>query len=224
MSTTRNLHLVFSTPPASISEDMYNAWYNFHVYEILRTRGYEAARRYVLTLHNGTREPASKRFVTVYQIGGDLPQVEKELAAERVNMDLPRWFDGIQFASWLCELRPGYGVPELADRLYFVFSSEPTGVSWQRYDEWYQQHLAENTAVPGFDDGWRFRTWGTKLPDRPNPMTHLGLYRLADSMQALRPGLQAGRASGSIHFPEWFSQIDFTSVEGCAIGDRVAAS
>lgn len=155
MGAGRNLHLVFSTPPPEIGDDMYNAWYDYHVYEILRTPGYEAVRRYELTPRAGTREPATKRFVSVYVIGDDLPRMAQNLAAERANMDLPRWFGGIRFASWVAGLSPGYGPPELADQLSFVFSAEPAGDSAD----------------------WQFGVTASTAPDGSAPMTHLALSR-----------------------------------------------
>jgi hypothetical protein len=221
---TKNLHLVFSSPPSGVSDAVYNAWYDAHLGEILATPGFEAARRYVLTPQVGTREPATKRFLSLYEIGDDVAAVMKNLGGERPNMDLPEWFDGIAFASWNCVLRPGYDSPVAADRLYLVFSSEPDGVTDHEYDDWYQQHLAENLAVAGFERGWRFRTTGENVPDPTvEPVTHLGLYELADSMAALRSGLTAARDSGSVYFPDWFDRIDFASLEASALGERITA-
>lgn len=158
MGAGRNLHLVFSTPPPEIGDGMYNAWYDYHVYEILRTPGYGAGRRYALTLRGGTREPATKRFVSVYEIGDDLPQAARDLAAERANMDLPRWFGGIRFASWVAELQPGHDAPVLADRLSFAFSTDPLG-----------------DGRGGAD--WQFALRASRAPDAEAPMNHLALSR-----------------------------------------------
>jgi hypothetical protein len=205
MSVPRNLHLVFSAPPPEIGDEMYNAWYDYHVYEILRTPGYEAVRRYELTRHTGTREPASKRFVSVYAIGDDLPQMATNLAAERSNMDLPRWFGGIRFASWVAELRPGCEPPVLADRLYFVFGSAPQGVSPAQYP------LGEEPA----ERSWRFRL-SASTPDGSPAMTDLALYQLADRVD--KP------ASGAVTVPDWLRRVDGTAVEGRAIGDRIESA
>lgn len=155
MGAGRNLHLVFSTPPPEIRDEMYNAWYDFHVYEILRTPGYDAVRRYEITPRAGTREPATKRFVSVYAIGDDLDRAAEDLAAERDNMDLPRWFGGIRFASWVAELSPGYDAAVLGDRLSFVFSGEPAEVAAD----------------------WRFGVTASTRPDGAPPMKHLALAR-----------------------------------------------
>jgi hypothetical protein len=220
MSLLPNLHLVFSTPPPAIGDEMYNAWYDYHVHEILRAPGYEAVRRYQVVRHSGTREPAGQRFLSAYAIGDDLPRMAANLAAERPHMDLPRWFGSIRFASWVAELLPGYAPPVLTDRLQFVFCSEPSDVSQERYENWYRRYLREQAGADGLEHGWQFRVRAPKPPDGPVAMTRLAVFPLAGRAD----GPDRAPARGPADVPGWFGRIDVSSVEARAIGDRIESA
>ena len=50
---SKDLHLVFSKPPETISDTEYNRWYDFHLGEILVVPGFVSARRYRLATIKG---------------------------------------------------------------------------------------------------------------------------------------------------------------------------
>ena len=110
------LHIVVSEPPAGVTDEEFNRWYDAHLGEILSVRGFSAARRYRLepVVAPGT---IPHRFVCVYETDTDPATAVAEL--ERAGMSskdsyadlkdsdggtlpLPPWFDRVSFASWNC--------------------------------------------------------------------------------------------------------------------------
>src|ERR1051325_2610051 len=75
-----NRHLVFSKPPASISDEAYNQWYDFHLGEILVVPGFVSARRYRLETVKGDWTPSGHRYLSAYEIEGEPRDVMNELA------------------------------------------------------------------------------------------------------------------------------------------------
>ena len=99
-----NLHLVFSKPPESVSDDAYNQWYDFHLSEILVVPGFVSARRYRLETVKGEWTPSGHRYLSAYELEGDpkevMAELDKEVASGR--MKLPEWFPQITFTSFNC--------------------------------------------------------------------------------------------------------------------------
>jgi hypothetical protein len=122
---TKYVHLVFSDPPAGVTEDEFNEWYDAHVQEILVVDGWVAATRYRIAAEVGADESGGYRFLSLYEL--DVPPevaVANLAAAGMGNADtyiemkgievdtngedghagdalpLPDWFAGIRFASW----------------------------------------------------------------------------------------------------------------------------
>jgi hypothetical protein len=112
------VHLVFSDPPAHVTEDEFNEWYDAHVQEILRVDGWVAATRYRLEPVVNAEDTGGYRFLSLYEL--DVPPdvaVANLAAAGMGNADtyiemkgegeaaddplpLPDWFAGIRFGSW----------------------------------------------------------------------------------------------------------------------------
>ena len=115
---TKYVHLVFSDPPADVSEDDFNAWYDAHVQEILAVDGWVAATRYRLDAVVNAEDTGGYRFLSLYEL--DVPPevaVANLAAAGMGNADtyidmkgedghgedalpLPDWFAAIRFGSW----------------------------------------------------------------------------------------------------------------------------
>jgi len=221
-----NLHLVFSKPPASISDDQFNEWYGAHLAEILVVPGFVAARRYRLETVTSANTLGDFPFLSAYEIEGDPTQVMKNLDEEVASgrMDLPGWFPEIRFASFNCRTHGNRDEPALADRLYLVFSAPPPGILDHDYVEFYREHAEENTRVPGFVRTWRFRL-EPQVVDRVAPIesTHLAVYEVNADLAALRAALGAAREVNEVHWPSWFGRIPFVSFDATALGSRVPA-
>lgn len=117
---SRNVHLVFSQPPAEVSDTDYDQWYDEHLDEILAVPGWESARRYRISPVVGADDAPPFRYVAIYELSVDpttavanLEQagmgdassyVElKDDEAEAARLPLPEWFAEVVFASWNCE-------------------------------------------------------------------------------------------------------------------------
>jgi hypothetical protein len=115
---TKYVHLVFSDPPASVTEDDFNAWYDAHVQEILAVDGWVAATRYRIAPEVGAEESGGYRFLSLYELDVPPEQAVANLAAAGMGnadtyiemkgegddaddpLPLPDWFAAIRFASW----------------------------------------------------------------------------------------------------------------------------
>jgi hypothetical protein len=227
---SENLHLVFSAPPEGIGEDVYNTWYDAHLYEILAARGWAAARRFALKTRLGTHAPSTFPYVSMYEVDGDFDAALTALRAERASgaMDLPGWFAGIRFASWNCFPIGEISAVDLADRLYFVFSSEPPSQSFEAFSDWYDAHLAENVDnSPLLPRGWRYRLEPVIVDPASASApatTHLALYELCGEPADMSAGLHEKVDAGLIKLPPWFGEVHFTGIDAKAVSDRVIAA
>ncbi len=112
------IHLVYSDPPAGVSEDDYNAWYDAHVQEILAVDGWVAATRYRLDAVVAADQSGGYRYLSLYELDVAPAVAVANLAAAGMGnadtyidmkgdaphagdpLPLPDWFAGIRFASW----------------------------------------------------------------------------------------------------------------------------
>jgi hypothetical protein len=126
---SRYVHLVFSDPPAGVSDDEFNAWYDDHVQEILAVPGFDSVRRYAISPVVGPDGSGGFRFLAVYQLSCEpvaaIASLEShglgsadsyvELKDAEASSDgpapadgprrplpLPDWFAGVRFGSWNC--------------------------------------------------------------------------------------------------------------------------
>ena len=115
---TKYIHLVFSDPPADVSEDEYNEWYDAHVQEILAVDGWVAATRYRLDAVVDGESTGGYRYLSLYELDVEPDVAVANLAAAGMGnadtyidmkgddpstddpLPLPDWFAGIRFASW----------------------------------------------------------------------------------------------------------------------------
>ena len=78
---TKYVHLVFSDPPAGVSEHEFNEWYDAHVEEILAVDGWVAATRYRIAAEVGAHESGGYRFLSLYELDIPPEQAVANLAA-----------------------------------------------------------------------------------------------------------------------------------------------
>lgn len=111
---TRYVHLVFSDPPAGVSDEEFNAWYDEHVKEILSVDGWVTATRYRVEGVVSADTTGGYRFLSRYEL--DCPPAEAIANLEASGMGnkrayaenkpdgdalpVPDWFPDIRFASW----------------------------------------------------------------------------------------------------------------------------
>ena len=125
------VHLVFSDPPAGVSDDEFNAWYDDHVHEILAVPGFESVRRYAISPVVGPDGSGGFRFLAMYELSCEpaeaiaaldshglgsadsYMELKDDTASKDGNeldagagaggpLPLPDWFAGVRFGSWNC--------------------------------------------------------------------------------------------------------------------------
>jgi hypothetical protein len=126
---TRYIHLVFSEPPAGVTEVDYNRWYDAHVHEILAVDGWEAATRFAIYGVIGADRSPGFRYLSMYELScppdvavanleaanmGSADSYVEKKDADLGTLPLPEWFTGILFGSWNCT-RVGERITPRAD-------------------------------------------------------------------------------------------------------------
>jgi hypothetical protein len=219
------LHFVFSTPPASITDAEFDAFYERHVAEILETAGFLAARRYWLAPIVGDRPPTGYRHLSLYEVEGDSRDALAllEQRADRGELTTPDWFPKVRFASF-----DGIPLEEAAPRLpahaYLVFSKPPSSIPFGEYSRWYATHARENLTADGFDAAWRYGLQAVTIDgDAPCAASHAALYEVSAELPELRRALAEARDAGRVHFPDWFGEIEFASVDCVAASSRISS-
>ena len=219
-----NVHFVFSTPPAGVSEADYSSWYEQHVGEILDVPGFAGARRYWLSPIVGDTSPTMYRHLSLYEIEGDsqAPLAELGRRMQAGQLTLEDWFAEIRFAS-LDGIALEDDQVRLTDHAYLVFSTPPSQIPFEDYSGWYAVHVRENLTAEGFDAGWRFRLQAATVdPAAPCEAVHGAIYEVHEALPALRQALAEARDAGRVHFPDWFGQIQFASMDCVAASAYVA--
>jgi len=111
----------------------------------------------------------------------------------------------------------------VATNVHFVFSSPPPDVSFDAFGDWYEGHVADILAVPGFRAARRYRVDGVVSERPPTMYRHLSLYRVdGDGTEAMAE-LDRRVQAGDVPLPDWFGAIRFASFEGRALEDGDAA-
>jgi hypothetical protein len=107
----------------------------------------------------------------------------------------------------------------MANSVYFVFSDPPSGVGEAEYSDWYEHHVEEIVAGPGFAGARRY--WLSPIVGGPpTNYRHLSLYELVgeDTQPALAE-LSKRVAAGELALSDWFGEIQFASFNGLALED-----
>jgi hypothetical protein len=219
------VHFVFSTPPANVSETEFDAFYEDHVAQILDTPGFTAARRYWLEPIVGERPPTGYRHLSLYEIDGDSNDALARLAqrVEHGELTAPHWYPQVRFASF-------DGAPletdaaRLPEHAYLVFSKPPPNIAFDDYSRWYATHARENLTADGFDAAWRYSLQEVTVDaEAPCVASHAALYEVSAELPELRRALADARDAGRVHFPDWFGEIEFASVDCVAASGWLAA-
>jgi hypothetical protein len=108
----------------------------------------------------------------------------------------------------------------VSENLHLVFSKPPEWLSETEYNRWYDFHLGEILVVPGFVAARRYRLQVTVGAAPLSQHTFLSLYEIEGDPAAVMGELDKEIESGSMHLPEWFPEIRFSSFNGLSLGNR----
>lgn len=125
----------------------------------------------------------------------------------------------------------------MPQQLQIVFSDPGDGVSDEEFDRWYEAHLQEILAIPGFRAAQRYQLQpqvvdgATQVPSR-----RVVVYEVDRDAEALTAEMERMnlRDAGSYEelkqtdadgpaLPEWWSQVRFASWHCVPVGERVEA-
>lgn len=121
--------------------------------------------------------------------------------------------------------------------LHIVFSHPGEGVSDEEFDRWYDEHLDEILAMPGFHAAQRYRLQPeVEAEGVVFPFRTLVVYEVDDDTEALMAGMREANLDSADSYedrkaagddgpplPEWWSQVRFASFNCIAVGERHVA-
>ena len=108
--------------------------------------------------------------------------------------------------------------------LHLVFSRRPESISEEDYNTWYDFHLSEILAVPGFVSAQRYAlTPDVVEAENPVAFTHLSLYEVEGEIDDVMKALWDDSAQGGMDLPEWFAEIRFASWNATTLGAQARA-
>jgi hypothetical protein len=111
------VHLVFSDPPPDVPDDVFSAWYDAHLQEILAVDGWRSATRYRIEGVVDAEHTGGYRYLSIYELDcppevalanlaasgmGDADSYIEKKDLDEGRLPLPDWFAGIRFGSWNC--------------------------------------------------------------------------------------------------------------------------
>lgn len=185
------LLVVFTDPGDVAHEDEYNRWYtDEHLPDVLAVPGYVRAARYRVLGEPGA---ITQRYLALYELDvadeAGLQAVSDEhmrrIAADEMRRSAP----GVMRRETMRALYYTAAGPRVGgdayppDAVWLVFGEPSAPERAAEFDAWYQHHLAEVLAGPGFVAARRYRATGINMLDRPwvASQPHLAVYDLAGS-------------------------------------------
>ena len=127
----------------------------------------------------------------------------------------------------------------MSQRLQLVFSDPGDDVSDEEFDSWYEAHLVEILAIPGFRAAQRYRLTPQVVDDEaPMPQRRLAMYEVDKTpeelaaemarMSLIDPDsyerLKQDPDDDGPPLPAWWRQVRFAAWNLIPIGERVEAS
>lgn len=210
-----SIHLVFTAPPAGVSEEQFSAWYDTHVSEVLEIPGFLAARRYWLGPAAPNRPPIEFRHLGAYEVqessAAPVAELGRRLAAGEMTTE--DWFGDVRVESFVGRALEDSEI-ELADHAYIVLSHAPRRFTTEEYYGWYYAHARENLTSDGFETVWRYALT-LEVADRESPSgaTHAAFYKVDGELPELRRALEESARAGRVDIPDWMPEGDFTSYD-----------
>jgi hypothetical protein len=127
----------------------------------------------------------------------------------------------------------------MTQNLQLVFSDPGDDVSDQEFDEWYEAHLQEILAIPGFRAAQRYRLQAQVVDQTtPIPQRRLVVYEVDRSPDELRAEMERMNLLDAESYerlkddepgtgpplPAWWPHVRFAAWNLIPIGERLEAS
>jgi hypothetical protein len=208
-------YLVFTAPPAGVSDEQFSAWYDTHISEVLEIPGFLSARRYWLGPAVPNRPPTEFRHLGAYELQGSSAGPVAELGHRLGGgeMTVEDWSGDVRVESFVGRALEDPEI-ELADHAYIVLSHAPSRFNTEEYYGWYYAHARENLTSDGFETVWRYAlTLDVADRESPSSATHAAFYKVDGELPELRQALEESARAGRVDIPDWMPEGDFTSYD-----------
>lgn len=112
----------------------------------------------------------------------------------------------------------------MAEHELLVLSRPPEGVSDAAYNDWYDTHVLEILALPGFTAAERLSLEFVSATTEPSQRyTFLTRYEIDGPFEDAWAELRAAVDGGRMTFADWFSRVESQGWRCTPIRDRVTA-
>jgi hypothetical protein len=113
----------------------------------------------------------------------------------------------------------------MADHELLVLSRPPHGVSDAEYNDWYDIHVREILALPGFVAAERLSLqFVSATTDPAERFTFLTRYEIDGPFEDAWSELRGAVDGGCMTFAEWFGRVESQGWRGTPIGARISAT
>src|SRR5215467_11258018 len=107
----------------------------------------------------------------------------------------------------------------MSKNIHLVFSKPPDWLSDDDYNRWYDFHLSEILASPGFMAARRFALTSVVGDASPAMYDYLSFYEIEGDPREVLDELETHVPS--MKLPDWFAEIRFASWTGISLDDRM---
>jgi hypothetical protein len=211
---SQDLYVSFADPAETIDLEEFDRFEDRQVTENLAIPRLSSCRRYSFRNMRGDEYPARYRFISIYEVDGTADALVEVLQGRSIPEGPGDVTQSAQVFTWL------EGDLRLTDRdqLIFVFTSPPPGMTFERYDEWYPEHIQQNIrSSDHIEAGWRYGLTGGRERGDEVP-THCAIYALKGSAEEMLLDVNRAIASGATGMLQGFHV--FASFEATALAPR----
>jgi hypothetical protein len=107
---------------------------------------------------------------------------------------------------------------------YLFLAKPPDGVSPEEFNHWFDGHVQEILALPGWVAAERLELHYMRgSVDEPPPFTYYVLYEIEGDFDTAMRMLRTSVDSGKLHFEEWFPRMTSAGWECRPLGGRKTA-
>jgi hypothetical protein len=111
----------------------------------------------------------------------------------------------------------------VADRFFVVLSEPPSDVSEDEFNRWYDLHVREILALPGWVAAERLALRFVHSRGEAPRYSYYVRYEIDGDFDTAWKALRDAVDSGRMDMPDWFSGFSSAGWEGRSLGKRVVA-